>query len=100
MTDENDKKPKDPGLYRESPPDAPPPPPLTPTEYGKHLQAEAEMRQFQQQVHSPMSPVAGRKVAVAAAGGIGCFAVIMWLLAIAGMAVMVLVGLVIFSCSH
>jgi hypothetical protein len=102
MTDEDEKKkkPEDKGVYRESPPDAPPPPPPQPTEYQKQLQAEAEMKWFQQQVRSPTRPQPGQKAAIVAAGGLGCVGVIMWLLAIAGVGVLVLIGLIIFSCSR
>ena len=40
MTGDDDKKPE--GVYRESPPDAPPPHPVSPTEYERKLQAERE----------------------------------------------------------
>jgi hypothetical protein len=100
MTDEDDKKPKDPGIYRESPPDAPPPAPVQPTEYEKQLQAEAEARAFQQRLRSPASPGFGKKAGVVAIGGMGCLGIVLWLFAAAGVVVLVLIGLVIFSCSR
>jgi hypothetical protein len=100
MTDENDKKPKDPGVYRESPPDAPPPAPVQPSEYQKQLQADAEVQRFQQQVRDPTGGNAGRTAKIAAAGGIGCMGVVLWILAIVGAGVLVIIGLVIFTCSR
>jgi hypothetical protein len=100
MTDEDDKKPKDPGVYRESPPDAPAPAPVQPTEYQKQLQAQAEVAQFQHQVRSPMTPGVKKGATVAAAGGVGCMAVFLWLAVIGGVGILVLIGLVVFTCSR
>jgi hypothetical protein len=101
MTDQDDKKPKDPkgaGGYRDSPPDAPPPAPVQPTEYQQHLKTEAEVQRFQEQVRDPRR--VGNKAAIAAAGGLGCMGVILWILAIVGVGIVVVIGLVIFTCSR
>jgi Flp pilus assembly protein TadB len=101
MTDEDDKKPKDPGVYRESPPDAPAPAPVQPSEYQRQRQADAEVQRFQQQVRDPTAGKSGGKTAqIAAAGGIGCMAVVLWIVAIVGAGVLVVIGLVIFTCSR
>jgi hypothetical protein len=52
VTHEDDKKPgrTAAGGYRESPPDAPPAPPVQPTAYERGVLAEAEIREFEREV--------------------------------------------------
>ncbi len=84
--------------YRESPPYAPPPAPVQPTEYQRQLQTEAEARRFQQELRG--NKKMGKNAAMVAAGGMGCGMIILWVFALAGVGVLVLIGLIIFSCSH
>jgi hypothetical protein len=73
---------------------------VQPTPYQQQLRSEAELQQFQQQLRNPMSPGVKKKAAIAAVGGMSCLAVVLWLFALAGVGVIILIGLVIFSCSH
>lgn len=90
MTKEDDNKPArtDLGMYRESPPDAPPPAPVQLTEYERNLKLAAETEEFQRLLHkgTPRKWTFLRVVGTLFAGVVILF--------------VLLVGLVLFTCSR
>lgn len=91
MTEEDDKKkqqPTDLGTYRESPPGAPLPAPVQLTEYEKNLQVEADAAAFQRQLRHGIPKQRG------------CLQIGLMILAGIGILLVLLVGLVLFTCSR
>jgi hypothetical protein len=76
------------GLYRESPPDAPPPAPVQPTDYERKLAAEKEVAEFERNLHrgTPRQWTFLRVLVTFLAG--------------VGIVLVLLVGLVFFTCSR
>jgi hypothetical protein len=60
----------------------------------KKRQAQAEVSQFQHQLRNPMTP------GVKKTSGMGCMAIFLWLAVIGGVGILILIGLVAFTCSR